>query len=159
MNNRSKSSQSITIERAGPDEQSFVEVFELLVALHKEGGYAPLNGEKAAREVYSVLQEGMSFVARVPDGTVVGVLCLTESPFYYSDETFLHDRGFYVRPRYRKGRVGGLLLKAAQEEADRRGTVAFVNVTNPDRRPKKNGATLLAITAGYVPMGYLLKLR
>lgn len=150
---------SVTIERAGTDEQSFVDVFELLVALHKEGGYAPLNGEKAAREVFAALQEGMTFVARAQNGAVVGVLSLTESPYYYSDETFLHDRGFYVRPRYRKGRVGALLLKAATEEADRRGTVAFVNVTNPDRRPKKNGASLMAITAGYVPMGYLLKLR
>lgn len=149
----------ITIERAGTDEQSFIDVFELLVALHKEGGFAPLKGEKAAREVYSVLTEGMTFIARTADGMAVGVLCLTESPFYYSDETFLHDRGFYVRPRYRKGKVGQMLLKAATEEADRRGRLAFVNVTNPDRRPKKNGATLMAITAGYVPMGYLLKLR
>lgn len=159
MAKRREEAPTFTIERAGTDEKSFVDVFDLMVALHKESGFAPLKGEKAVREVYSVLCEGMTFIARAKDGTAIGVLSLTESPFYYSEEAFLHDRGFYVRPRYRKGKVGQMLLKAATEEAERRGTIAFVNVMNPSRRPKKNGATLMAITAGYLPTGYLLRLR
>jgi len=55
------------IERAGTDEKSFVDVFDLMVALHKESGFAPLKGEKAVREVYSVLCEGMTFIARAKD--------------------------------------------------------------------------------------------
>lgn len=159
MSSKKKSTPAITIEHAGTDEKSFVDVFELLVALHKEGGYAPLNGEKAARQTYGVLQEGMTLIARNGDGQAVGVLPLTEVEFWYSDETFLLGRDFYVRPRYRRGKVGAALLKAAREEGERRGKLVFVQVDNPDRKPKKTRFSLVAQEAGFVPLGYTNRLR
>lgn len=149
----------IIIERAGTDETSFMEVFDLLVALHKEGGYAPMNVKKAIAQTYGVLQQGMTLVARNEDGEAVGVLPLMEVDFWFADESFLLGRSFYVRPKYRRGRVGVQLLQAAREEGERRNKLVFVELDNPDRKPKKTKASLVIQQAGFVPLGYTLRLR
>lgn len=150
---------AFTIERAGTDEQSFIDVFTLLVELHKEGGFAPMNSQKAAEQVYSVLQQGMTLLARNERGEPVGVLPLIEVDFWYSDETFLFGKSFYVKPRYRRGRVGVELLKAAREEGERRNKLVFIETDNPDRKPKKTRAALVMQSAGFVPLGYSIRLR
>lgn len=149
----------VTIERAGTDEQSFIDVFELLVALHKEGGYAPMNERKAIEQTYGVLQQGMTFLARNQSGEPIGVVPIMELEFWYSDATFLAAREIYVKPRYRRGKVGQMLLQAAREEAQRRNKLLFVEIDNPDRRQKKTKTSLVAQQAGFVPLGYTLQLR
>ena len=148
---------AIVIETAGCDEDAFCDVFELLLALHKEGGFARLDGEKAGRAVYQTLKEGMTFVARV-EGKAIGVLALTELPFWYSAATHLLDVGFYVAPKWRKGAVGKALLEAARVEAQVRNKILLITVTNPDRRPKGTRTTIESQIAGFVPVGYTLQL-
>lgn len=148
----------IVIERAGADEVAFSEVFGLLLELHRTGGYAVLDTETAARNAYAVLNEGMTFVARI-DGQAVGTLALTELPFWYSKSTFLQDAWLYVKPEYRKGLVGVKLMRAARDEAQKRSQIAFVTLNNPDRRPKATVMSLESQVAGFVPVGYTLKLR
>lgn len=150
---------AFTIERAGTDEKSFVDVFELLIDLHKEGGYAPMNERKAIAQTYAVLQEGMTLVARNKEGQAIGVLPLMEVPFWYSDVTFLMARDLYVRPRYRRGKVLHELLREARKEAERRNKLLFIEIDNPDRRQKKTKTSLVAQQAGFVPLGYTLQLR
>lgn len=152
-----KKVKGLVIERLGTDEQSFSDMFELLLELHKAGGYAKLDAEKAATNAYQMMAEGMTFLARV-EGKPVGVLALTEMSFWYAQETFLQDGAFYVRPEFRGRNVGVRLMKAAKEEAKRRKKIAFVTVNNPDRRPKKTTMSLESQTAGYVPLGYTLKI-
>lgn len=150
---------AVAIERAGSDEKSFMEVFDLLVALHKEGGYAPLNVRKAVAQTYSVLTEGMTFLARNAEREPIGVLTMTEADFWYSDGTFLFGRSFFVRPEYRRGRVGVGLLRAARDEGEARNKIVFVGIDNPDRKPKNTKAALVMQEAGFVPLGYMLRLR
>lgn len=150
---------SITIERATQTEESFTENFELMLKLHKEGGFAPLNVDKMARAVFQFIREGMVFVARNSAGEAVGTLAMTENSFWYADETFLCDVWFFVLPRYRKGAVGRNLMRAARDEADARGKMAFIAVKNLDRRPKKTRMALESQTAGYVPIGHTTQLR
>lgn len=150
--------ERITVEKAQADEAGFSEVFELLIQLHKEGGYAPMNVEKAAKATFLAIEEEMTFVARVNEKPV-GVIVMTEVAFWYSDDTFIQDVAFFVLPEHRGGNIGVSLLRAVRDEAQRRMKVALVTVSNPDRRPKRTTASLLAQTAGYVPLGYTIKLR
>jgi len=149
---------TITIERAQANEETFCDVFELLLELHKVGGYAPLDEEKAIARTYEVLEHETVFIARNKDGKAVGTLGLHEVKFWYSDTSYLQDAWFFVLPRYRRGKAGVLLLRAAREEAEQRNLLALLTVNNPDRRPKKTKSTVLAQVAGYVPLGYTLKI-
>lgn len=148
----------LEIVRAGADEASFNEVFGLLLDLHKAGGYATLDVETAALNAYAVLKEGMTFVAKL-DGKAIGTLALTELKFWYAKQTFLQDAWLYVAPEYRKGVVGIQLMRAAKDEAQARNKIAFVTLNNPDRRPKATVMSLESQIAGYVPVGYTLKVR
>lgn len=150
---------SITIERATQTEECFNENFELMLKLHKEGGFAPLNVEKMAGVVFRLIGEGMVFVAKNSAGDVVGTLAMTENSFWYADASFLCDVWFFVLPKYRRGAVGRKLMRAARDEADARGKMAFISVKNPDRRPKKTRMALESQTAGYVPIGHTTQLR
>lgn len=148
----------LEIVRAGADEASFNEVFALLLDLHRAGGYAELDVDTAALNAYNVLKEGMTFVARL-DGKAIGTLALTELRFWYSKQTFLQDAWLYVMPEHRKGVVGIQLMRAAKNEAQARNKIAFVTLNNPDRRPKATVMSLESQIAGYVPIGYTLKIR
>lgn len=148
----------IIVEKVKDDEASFTEVFALLLDLHKAGGYAALDVNTAATNAYTVLREGMTFVAR-KNGEAVGTIALTEIPFWYSKTTFLQDAWLFVKPKHRRGKVGVMLMRAARDEAEKRKKIAFITVNNPDRRQKKTKASLESQTAGYVPLGYTLKIR
>lgn len=147
------------IERAGTDAISFCEVFELLLKLHETGGYAPLDVDKASANTYRILQEGMVFVARDDDDKVIGTLGFTEHSFWYHDSTFLQDVWFFVLPEYRAGKVGIELMRAAKALADEKNKIAFVTVTNPARRPKATTMSLESQIAGYMPLGYTIKIK
>lgn len=153
-----KSKSEIEIARAGTDEAAFAEVFDLLVRLHKEGGYAPLDVEKAAEACFRVLDEGMVFVARA-DGKAIGTIALVALPFWYSTQTHLQDAWFYVVPERRRGQAGVRLLRAVRDEAQARNKIAFITVNNPDRRPKKTKAAIESQTLGLVPVGYTLTMK
>lgn len=154
-----------TIERAGTDEASFVDVFRLMLALHREGGFGVLNADKTAEGVYRALAEGMTFVARLAAGEAVGVLIMIEFPFWYSDDTFLEDRAFYVHPDFRQRpgftgpSVGVALLHAARDEGQARNKITFITVANPDRKPKRTSMSIAGQRLGFVPIGYTIKLN
>lgn len=147
----------VTVDRAGSDEASFSEVFSLLLELHKAGGYAELDVNVAADSTYRVLREGMTFVAR-KNGKPIGTIGLTEMQFWYSHTKFLQDAWLYVKPEFRRANVGTLLMRAARDEAQRRNQIAFVTLNNPDRRPKRTTMSLESQVAGYVPLGYTIKI-
>ena len=148
---------SFTIERAGTDEATFMEVFSMLLQEHKEVGCAPLDTDKAAAHCYRILEMGMTFVARDASGSAIGTLSLKEVEFWYSRTSALFDGWFYVPPTHRNGRVGVELLKAAAKEGQARGMLVFVMRANPNRRAKQTTTTLMAEMAGFLPVGYLLK--
>ena len=147
------------IEVAGSDEATFCEVFGLLIEFHREGGLAPLDLDDASRNTYLTLTEGMTLVARDDNGAIIGMLALHELKFWYSKARHLRDAWFYVKPQYRGGDIGKDLMQAAKKIADDKNMILFIDVSNPDRRPKRTKATLACQTAGYVPIGFSLQLR
>lgn len=149
---------TFAVAPAGTDEATFVDVYALTLALHRQGGHAPLDNDKASAAVYRVLQEGMAWIARDQTGEPIGTLALTELAYWYSQATYLEGAWFYVRPEWRAGRVGVALLKAARAEAQARKRIALITITSPDRRPKRTPMTLESQLAGFVPLGYTLRL-
>lgn len=148
----------IEVRRPENNEANFRLLFEMLLELHKIGGYAPLDADKAATHTYDMLANGVVFIAYVdsqPAGCIAGV----EQPFWYSQVTHLQSVPLYVRAPYRNGSVGRRLLRAFAEEADRRGIIGFVTIDNPDRRPKATTMSIESQLAGYVPLGFTMKVR
>lgn len=148
-----------TIERCGADEATFADVFELLIDLHREGGAAPMDGDKVMIIAYEVLVEGMSFIARDEGGAPIGTLGLTQQEFWYARESYITDLWFYVKPEWRAKKVGVEMMRAARAVGDERDLIVKISTNNPDRRPKAKQAVLDCIEAGYVPIGYTIKLR
>ena len=147
----------LTIEIAGTAEDSFQDVFGLLLGLHREGGYAHLNRAKAEACCRATLAEGMVLLARGLERKPIGTLGLTEMVFWYADRTYLQDAWFFVSPEFRRDRVGVALLNAAKPIAQQRNALLFVTQNNPDRRAKATPMTVESQLAGYVPLGYTLK--
>jgi GNAT superfamily N-acetyltransferase len=147
------------IEQAENDEKTFIDVFELLIELHKEGGYAVLDTGDTSRTTYRILSEGTALVARDKDGKAIGTLGLTELKFWYAKDTYLQDVWFFVLPEHRGGNVGVELMRAARKIADEKNKILMVTVTNPDRRPKNTKMTIQSQNAGYIPVGYTIQAR
>lgn len=149
---------SFDIVRVGQNEADFTEVMTLLIELHEENGFAPLDLDKASRNVYRTIGEGMTWLARAGEDLPIGVLGLTEHAFWYGNLTFLLSAWFYVRPEHRFGRVGVALMRRAREEADRRGLICFIETSNPRKAAKGGLASVAMERAGYIPAGYMLRL-
>ncbi len=145
---------------ADSNEKQISDLVALLIMLHSEGGYAPLNLDKMVGRAAEVVSQGMTWLAYDQEaGEPVGTLGLHEQALWYADERVLVDLWFYVRPEYRKGAVGKKLLKLGRETADERGCMLFITVTNPDRRRRRSAAVVEAETVGYVSHGYMLKME
>lgn len=76
------------------------------------------------REVYSV------FFARAEDGTIAGLIALSESHALYAEGAFGIIPELYVRPAWRSRQVGLALLAAARDHGRERGW-SRLEVTTP----------------------------
>jgi GNAT superfamily N-acetyltransferase len=149
---------NLTVELARQDEAGFNEVFAMLIALHGDVGVVPMDRKKYAEGCWSVLGEGMTFVAR-EGGEPVGTLGLIEATWWYAPDhcRFLQDRWFYVKPEHR-GNAGMKLLRAARDLGYQKDRIVYVWNTNPDKRQKAFPFGVEAQRLGYVPYGYNLRL-
>lgn len=155
-----KQKVSFRIERASADEATFCDAFLLAMELHRLAGIAPFDHEVASESCYSALAEGMTFMARDLEGKAIGLIALTEMPLDYSRETFLQDRAFYVQPAWEGQGVRTALMKAAAQEGDRLSKFVLVGRTSlGGARKRKTQAAIEAELAGYVPIGYVLRLK
>lgn len=149
---------AFTIDIAGTDEATFAAVFDLLVAEHAEAGIGPLNPEKTAEVCYRTLEQGMTLIARDKKGRIIGTMGISNKTFWYGDMPYLHDVWLYVAPEHRKKDVCRMLMKGARAIADARNLLLFVTIANPNRRTKTTPMGLIAQEAGYVPVGYTMRM-
>lgn len=146
------------IDIAGTDEDTFTAVFDLLVAEHAEAGIGPLNPEKTAEACYRTLEQGMTLIARDKKGKIIGTMGIANQTTWYGDLPYLHDVWLYVAPEHRKKDVCRMLMKGARAIADARNMLLFVTIANPARRVRATPMGLIAQEAGYVPVGYTLRM-
>lgn len=152
-------SPSIEVRRPESTEENFRLLFDMLLELHKIGGYAPVDYDDAAVGTYDFLATGVVFIAYV-DGEPAGAICGVELPYWYNRKhTHLQSLPIYVRAKFRNMNIGARLLRAFQQEGERRGIIAFATVDNPDRKRSAAWRGVESLIAGFVPLGYTMKLR
>ena len=150
---------TVTVERAKCDEATYKEVMDACLPALTEYAVAPVNMKKTMEQGYRVLEQGMSFLAREETGAVVGVIGMSISDFWYSDEPILLNTvGPYVRPDQRFGVVGVRLMRAVRDLADEKDMLAFVWVMDTKRK-RTTQASLFATVAGYVSVGHVIAMR
>lgn len=154
-----KKEPDFTIEKAKVDQESFADIFELAVLLQMEAGIFPLDRRTAAENVYHTISENMTFVARDNTGRAIGTIGLEEVQVFYSKETILWDKWFYVRPEYRNGIIGKELLRSASAEGEKRGKITIATISNPDRQRRNKRMAQFAQDIGYIPRSYSIRLR
>ena len=157
---------TISIEKVENNEISFKEALDLGLELLREGGMAPFDAETFTNDAYAILTHDASFIARDDDtDEPVGLIAMVEEPFNYSTMVHLRSKHLYVKPEYRSanaltpGPVLMGLLRAAKEEAEKRGLIVLVTVDNPDRNARRRHISIEAQVVGFVPQAYVFKLR
>jgi GNAT superfamily N-acetyltransferase len=107
------------------------------------------------RTIHDTVTQGAGLVAII-GGEIVGYLGLWRSQYDYSKASFLHDRGFYVLPRYRGGIVGAALLRDAKAIADEADLSLKIIDTNPKKRRANARIARTAEIIGYAPAGRII---
>lgn len=110
---------------AQPDETDAV--FENLLPMHKETAVASLNKTKAYEEVDRLVKQG-SVIVSEDSGGIRGSIGLYMPQWWYSDDTFLSDRWFFVHPAHRKGGHASRLIDGAKMAADALGVPLVLGV-------------------------------
>jgi GNAT superfamily N-acetyltransferase len=136
-----------------------VAIHQVLMIMGDECSRVPVNPEKVMAHIVNCAQhpgENIVLMA-VVEGCLAGVLILVEEPYWYSDDTLLVDRPFYVLPKYRGADVGRELIRAARFIADQSDMMVLIAETNPNRpRGIKSDMQRVASLMGYTPAGAVL---
>jgi len=84
------------------------DIMSQLSNTYEEMGFSNISPEKVLREVYSALSldRGIFGLIGKPGETIqAGVLLRIGNP-WYSDDNVVEERGIFVHPKYRSGRLG-----------------------------------------------------
>lgn len=94
-------------------------ILALLIEMHQTADVdlPPVNGAKAISRIARCIQDGTALVAEDDDGNLAGSVGGEVSCDWYSDQPFLVDAWFYVRPTARSSRAALLLLRGFQDAA------------------------------------------
>lgn len=116
----------------------------------------PLDPDKATRNIYACLNEGVVFAVYDDDGEMAACMGLRDETFWFSAEPHIANQFFYVAPPHRHSRAVPLLKQAAKAYADARGLMLFVTAFNYGRARDRG---LTEAVEGYVPVGYTIRVR
>jgi hypothetical protein len=108
------------IRRLEQSSRDVTDLLRLLMDMHATSGLdlPPLNMTKVLQSVWACEQTGVVFVAeKETDGAIVGALGIVEQAHWFSVDTFLADRFYYVRQGDRTSAAAVGLLNAAKKYA------------------------------------------
>lgn len=122
---------------------------------HENGENLPKpDTMKAVKSVSSFVNDGLVFVKKDENGTIVAVLILIPFEFWWSDEVVLNTATMYVVPEYRDKDVFDELLAEAKEYADVNGSKLYSDIMVEKDLDKKD---VLMRRKGFVKTGYLYR--
>lgn len=122
----------------------------------EEMAEAPVDAVIYMQTIYDTVMLGAGLFA-VMDKRIVGYLGLWKSRYDYSRASFMHDRGFFVLPTHRDGKVATALLGEARSIADAAELPLKIIDTNPTKaRRAKSRIALTAQIIGYRPAGRVI---
>ena len=118
-------------------EEDIADIYDLLMAMHKEVGLVPVDKMKTLRKIVEVIENGMAFLA-FADKRLVGSVGIAPANFWYSTSTHLQDYWTFVRPGFRKSRIAYNLLKRTKGFASKASIPLAIGVFSPDQAKRKN---------------------
>jgi hypothetical protein len=132
-------------------------IARLMVGSHLEAAvpehFAPLNHAKAMQQIHHVVTTGLCLMAF--DGEeLIGVLGCVEYDYWFSDETLLSERFFYIKPEYRAGPAMRAILREARLWANATDKVIQLTISNFHKdRPPRNGLERIGDVLSFFPRG------
>lgn len=145
--------------RSADGEADAILVYRAFKAMHQEGGIpGPFHDLKVLTNVLRLVNGPGSVVLMAMDGdTLHGVLGLYQQTYWFNEEAFLEDKGFYVLPEHRDGAAFDALLTEAKALSDTTGLSIYITLNNGLR--KRGGRSKWerrGMTLGYHPQGAVL---
>jgi len=86
----------------------------------------------AIRSMCNFVNQGLVFVKKAENDTIVGVLALTPFNFWWAEKPILTIAVVYVLPEQRKNRVGDELITEAKAFADASETKIYIDIPEKD---------------------------
>lgn len=145
--------------RVAEGRDDAIKAFVLFKAMHEEGlvpgSFHPL---KTLSNVLRMVNGPGSCVLMAMNGDeAVGVLGLFEEAYWWSEDRFLGDKGFYVLPKYRDAGAFDVLLQAAQQAGDDLGLQVVITIANHRRkRGTRSKWERVGATLGYSNLGAVI---
>lgn len=112
------------------------------------------NTLKAIKSMGKFVSDGMAFVKKDENGTIVGLLVLTPFEFWWSNEPILHTVTFYVVPEHRKGNTAKELLEAAKNFANVNEVPLYLDIFTEDELETKDA---FVRSQGFEKSGYIYR--
>lgn len=111
-------------------------IVALLKEFAKEGAVTPVNWNKVAQAVEDIIDDGICILLR--DGRkVIGSAGLIEAELWYSDETVIGDKWFYIHPDYRSAENFEALKEACKSVAQDKGMLLILSISSEHRTEAK----------------------
>lgn len=148
MPSSARSVQSPHVRHATPADADAV--FDILVAAHADNGVFSLDPERVRATIHHLTEHpidpntgkaldplGLIAIIDAPKGGIAGIVILTLSRYWFSDEWLLDELVNFVRPEHRKSRHAQALINFAKETADRFGVPLNMTVLSTKRTAAK----------------------
>jgi hypothetical protein len=94
-------------------------VFELLLALYDDNAFGahPVNPDKVLAMIRRGTRKEGAFIGVIdgPDGRIAASAALDMTPYWYSDDWFLNEQWFFVRPECRSAHLERALFRWAEQ--------------------------------------------
>jgi len=86
-----------------------------------ENGFVAPKPEMILEQIWSALNQDAGLVGKITasDGTIEGAILLRITKLFYSDQPVLEEKGLFVHPDYRSGKLGRarMLIEFAKSSA------------------------------------------
>lgn len=117
------------------------EIMELAMKATTENAFMPPNAERICKELYALLSKDKGFIGVITSdpSRIEGVVVLTVTRLWYSNELLLEERAIFIHPDYRSAKGGRArkLCEFSKHTADRLGIPLLIGVLSNSRTEGK----------------------
>jgi hypothetical protein len=114
------------------------QLLDMALDLHAENGVMPLSKSRVVQTLDAGIEGKRAIIGVIgKPGHLEGMIYLTISNFYYSDEFHISELFNYVKPEFRRSRNAQSLIKFAQRSAEQLGCPLMIGVLSNERTEAK----------------------
>jgi hypothetical protein len=117
-----------------------IPTFQRFVKEMTEGAdvlFPPINLMKATKYGLRMIEDG-TVLCLVKDKEIIGAVCGSIGYWWFADQEFLTEMGFWIDKEHRTIETASLLLKAFKNIADKRGMACMLNTLDGKEIPARD---------------------